>query len=118
MKTMYDHKSLVVRFRTLNANPRMFFEESSKCDRAERLRFSTSYLPTLQCPQTDRQSGVNENGCGLGLAQSIGLTPSYKLLKAVEPLAASLSGFPRAYREVFRAEGGGALRGIWTMLPL
>jgi hypothetical protein len=79
MKTIYDHKSLLVRLPALSADGRVFFEKSTQCDRAERLRRSTPPLPTLQCPHADRQTSVNENGCRLRLAQSIDFTPPYKL---------------------------------------
>ena len=79
MKTIYDHESLLVRLPALSADVRVFFEKSTQCDRAERLRRSTTHLPTLQCPHADRQSSVNENGCRLRLAQSIDFAPPYKL---------------------------------------
>jgi hypothetical protein len=79
MKTIYDHKCLIIAFPALSADARVFFEKSTECDRAERLRRSTPHLPTLQCSHTDRQSSVNENGCCLRLAQSIDFAPPYKL---------------------------------------
>jgi hypothetical protein len=80
MKTIYDHDRLIMRVAASDAGARVFFEKSSERSCTERLGRSAPSFPTLQGPHAHRQPCINENVDCLRLAESVGLTPAYKLL--------------------------------------